>query len=220
MQVTLFRDRAEAGRQLVEHLAHLRKEPSLLVLALPRGGVPVGFQVAQAFDADLDVFLVRKLGLPGQEELAIGAVASGGVRVLNQPLIKQLRLSAGLIDAITDTEELELQRREALYRGERSPTVIRDRSVILIDDGLATGSTMKAAAQAVRQQHPGRLVIAVPVAPRNTCGELRRHADKVLCLRTPEPFGAVGTWYEHFRQVTDEEVQELLRQRRGRAAAS
>jgi putative phosphoribosyl transferase len=206
----IYRDRAEAGQMLAQCLMAQGSEPNPLVLALPRGGVPVAFEVARALQAELDIFLVRKLGLPGHEELAIGAIASGGVRVLNRELIEELQLSEGLIDRITATEQRELERRERLYRENRPPLVVRDRTVILIDDGLATGASMMAAVRALRPQNPKRIMVAVPVAAAETCQQFRAEADDVICPATPEPFGAVGAWYHDFSQTSDNEVRKLL----------
>ncbi len=206
----IFRDRFDAGRRLAEHLTRSVQDAESLVLALPRGGVPVGFEVARGLHVGLDIFLVRKLGLPGHEELAIGAIASGGVRVLNEDLVKELQLSRNLIDQITAREERELKRREDLYRRGRPPLPVRDRTVILVDDGLATGATMKAASRALRLQGPRRIIVAVPVAAKQTCDEFRTDIDGVVCAYMPAPFIAVGIWYEDFSQTTDEEVQRLL----------
>jgi predicted phosphoribosyltransferase len=181
-----------------------------MVLALPRGGVPVAYEVASALRAPLDVFLVRKLGMPGHEEFAIGAIASGGVRVLNEETLLDYGVSREQVDAILDAEQRELERRERRYRGERPFPDVAGRTVILIDDGLATGSSMRAAVAALRQEGPARIVVAVPTAPRETCTELRQIVDHVVCLITPEPFYAVGLWYEDFAQTTDDEVRELL----------
>jgi putative phosphoribosyl transferase len=208
----IFRNRVDAGKILAAHLSGLIRDPNLLVLALPRGGVPVGFEVARALGAELDVFLVRKLGLPGQEELAIGAIASGGVRVLNEALVRELRFSPSLIDQITAREQRELERREELYREGRPALPVRDRAVILVDDGLATGASMKAASQALQLQGPKRVVVAVPVAAEKTCDEFRMNVDEIVCAYTPEPFMAVGIWYEDFSQTTDDEVKRLLKQ--------
>jgi predicted phosphoribosyltransferase len=183
----------------------------LLVLALPRGGVPVGFEVARALHAPLDVMLVRKLGVPGHEELAMGAIASGGVRILSNDVVAALGIPERAIATVAANEERELARREQVYREGRPPADVRGRTVILVDDGLATGSTMRAAAAALRAQHPERLVIAVPVAPRETCESLQHEADDVVCALAPEPFYAVGNWYEDFSQTTDAVVRELLR---------
>jgi putative phosphoribosyl transferase len=214
----LFRDRADAGRILARQVARSVSGSDLLVLALPRGGVPVGFELARTIHADLDVFVVRKLGMPVHEELAIGAIATGGVRVLNEDLIRQLGLSAELIDPIAQREQQELERREALYRKGRAPAPVANRTVILVDDGLATGATMRAAVKALRVERAARIVVAVPVAPPETCEELRDEADEVICAETPEPFAAIGLWYENFTQTTDEEVRSLLEQAGSRAA--
>ncbi|MGA8595817.1 MAG: phosphoribosyltransferase [Bryobacteraceae bacterium] len=208
----IFRDRADAGRRLADRLARTTNDPTTIVLGLPRGGVPVAFEVARSLEAELDVFLVRKLGLPGQEELAIGAIASGGVRILNESLIRELQLSKSLIDRITAREEYELKRREDLYRQGRPGVPVRNRAAILVDDGLATGASMKAACRALRLQGPRRIVVAVPVAARETCDEFRIDVDEIVCAFTPTPFLAVGIWYEDFSQTTDEEVQRLLEQ--------
>jgi erythromycin esterase-like protein/predicted phosphoribosyltransferase len=209
----LFRDRREAGRRLAEKLAAYANRPDVLVLALPRGGVPVGYEVARALSAPLDVFIVRKLGVPGYEELAMGAVATGGVRVLNDQLVERLGIPESLIDAVAARERQELARRERLYRGNRPPPDVRGRTVILVDDGLATGATMYAAIEALRQQNPARIVVAVPTASPETCEEMKTKADEVICAITPEPFHAVGRWYRDFSQTTDEEVGVLLAQR-------
>lgn len=209
-----FRDRREAGRQLAEQLAGYVGRPGALVLALPRGGVPVAYEVARALRIPRDVFLVRKLGAPGSEELAMGAVASGGVRVLNQQVVRQLGVPEYAIDAIAAKELQELARRERLYRGGRPPPEIRGRTVILVDDGLATGATMRAAITALRQLQPAQIVVAVPTAAAETCEALRREADDVVCGMTPEPFFAVGQWYDDFTQTSDEEVRDLLVQMR------
>ena len=206
----LFRDRTDAGRQLAAELAPYAGRPDVRVLALPRGGVPVAFEVAKALRAPLDVFLVRKLGLPGHEELAMGAIASGGVRVLNEDVVRRAGVSDDVIDAVAAEEEEELERRERLYRGTRPPADVRDRTVILVDDGLATGATMRAAVVALRQQRPARIVVAVPVGAAETCAEFETEADVTVCAHTPEPFYGVGMWYGDFSQTTDEEVRELL----------
>ena len=208
----LYRDRREAGRQLAAKLAAYAGRPDVLVLALPRGGVPVAYEVARALAAPLDIFLVRKLGLPGHEELAMGAVASGGIRVLNKEVVQALRVPEEVIDEVAAEELGELERRERLYRGDRPPPDVRGRTVILIDDGLATGSTMRAAIAALRQQHPARIVVAVPVGAPETCAEFQDEADEAICALTPDPFYAVGLWYGDFTQTTDEEVRDLLEQ--------
>jgi predicted phosphoribosyltransferase len=205
-----FRDRADAGRRLAEKLAGYANRPDVLVLALPRGGVPVASEVARALGAPLDVFLVRKLGVPGHEELAMGAVATGGVRVLNDEIVEGLGISDHVIDAAVSREQKELSRRERLYRDARPPPNIGGRTVILVDDGLATGATMRAAVEALRQQEPRRIVVAVPTASPDTCEALKAEADDVICAMTPEPFFAVGHWYDDFRQTTDDEVRDLL----------
>jgi predicted phosphoribosyltransferase len=205
-----FRDRREAGRALAEQLRKYAGRDDVVVLALPRGGVPVAYEVARALGAPLDVFLVRKLGVPGQEELALGAIATGGTRVLNREMVEQLRIRPESLDAIDAKERRELERRERAYRGDRPPPDLTGRTVILVDDGLATGSTMLAAVQAVRQYDPARVVIAVPVADPGVCASLEQFADEVVCARTPAPLRAVGLWYEEFSQTTDQEVRELL----------
>jgi len=208
--LTRFRDRREAGRVLAQELAAYARRPDVVVLALPRGGVPVAYEVARALGAPLDVFLVRKLGVPGHEELAMGAVATGGVRVLNDQVVRALGIPPDVIDMVAAWEQQELARRERLYRGDRPPPDVKGRTVILVDDGLATGATMRAALAALRQQQPARRVVAVPTAAAQTCDALRTEADDVVCATTPEPFDAVGFWYEDFSQTTDDEVRELL----------
>ena len=205
-----FRDRTDAGRQLATHLHAYANHPDSLVLALPRGGVPVAFEVAQALNAPLDVFLVRKLGVPGQEELAMGAIATGGVTVLNSEVVDTLRIPDRIIHQIAALEQRELERREHLYRDDRPPPDVRNKTVILVDDGLATGSTMRAAAAALREQEPDRIVVAVPAAAPETCDELRPTVDDIVCAITPDPFYAIGLWYEDFSQTTDDQVRELL----------
>jgi putative phosphoribosyl transferase len=209
---TLFRDRREAGRILASRLVAYANRPDVVVLALPRGGVPVAFEVAQALHAMLDLFLVRKLGVPGHEELAMGAIASGGVRVLNQEVIMMAGITSDMIEAVSRHEERELARREEAYRGNRPGIPLRDRTAILIDDGLATGSSMRAAVMALRQQKPARTIVAVPTAAADTCADLRTEVDEMVCAVTPEPFYGVGLWYEDFTQTTDQEVRELLEQ--------
>jgi len=205
-----FSDRHAAGRALAERLSAFAGRGDVVVLALPRGGVPVGYEVAQALSAPLDVFVVRKLGVPGHEELAMGAIASGDVRVLNQEVLGWYRLSAADVEAVARRERAELERREQLYRGSRPLTSIEGRIVILIDDGLATGSTMRAAVEAVRKLKPSRIVVAVPVGARDTCEDLRQIADDAVCVISPASFSAVGQWYQDFSQTTDEEVKRLL----------
>jgi erythromycin esterase-like protein/predicted phosphoribosyltransferase len=213
----LFRDRREAGRSLAERLAAYANRPDVLVLALPRGGVPVAYEVARGLGAPMDVFVVRKLGVPGYEELAMGAVATGGVRVLNDQLVERLGIPEQMIDAVAARELQELARRERLYRGGRPPPDVRGRTVVLVDDGLATGATMYAAIEALRQQNPARIVVAVPTASPETCEEMKTKADEVICAITPEPFQAVGRWYQDFSQTTDEEVEALLSRRNASA---
>jgi putative phosphoribosyl transferase len=205
-----YRDRHEAGRVLAAMLMHYKGRDDVIVLALPRGGVPVAFAVAQALAAPLDVFLVRKLGLPGHDELAMGAIATGGERVLNEQVVKEVGIPARIINAVAEREQRELERRERLYRGDRPAPNVRDRTVILVDDGLATGSTMRAAVRALRRQWPARIVVAVPVAASQTCQELQAEADEVVCAVTPEPFYAVGLWYADFSPTSDDEVRDLL----------
>lgn len=205
-----FRDRTEAGKQLAEKLLEYRDQPDVLVLALPRGGVPVAFEVAQVLHAPLDVFIVRKLGVPGQEELAFGAIATGGVRVLNQTIIKRFQITPEEVEAVTTVEQDELKRRQRLYRGDRPLPEMRDHTIILVDDGLATGATMHAAVVAIRQQEPARLIVGVPISSPETCAAFQDEVDDIICAVTPEPFYAVGLWYEDFPQVTDAEVHNLL----------
>lgn len=215
----LFQDRRDGGRQLAKKLAKYANRDDVLVLALPRGGVPVAYEVATALDAPLDIFLVRKLGVPGHEELAMGAIASGGVRVLNDDVVDYLRIPDEIIDDVTAREAKELERREQSYRGDLAAPEVRSWTVILVDDGLATGSSMKAAAAALRRQDPARIVVAVPVAAEATCRHLRSEVDEIVCGATPEPFTAVGLWYQDFSQTTDEEVRELLARSRSQTAA-
>jgi predicted phosphoribosyltransferase len=206
----IYRDRIEAGKRLAEWLTDYANRSDVLVLALPRGGVPVAYEVARALHAPLDIFLVRKLGVPGHEELAMGAIATNGVRVLNDEVVNYLRVPEEVIDAVAADELRELERRERLYRGTRPAPDVRGKTVILVDDGLATGSTMRAAAAALRQQQPARIVVAVPVSAPQTCDEYRMGVDEIVCAVTPEPFQAVGLWYKDFSQTTDEEVRDLL----------
>lgn len=206
-----FRDRRDAGRALAASLIPYADRPDIIVLALPRGGVPVGYEVASALRVPLDVFLVRKLGVPGNEELAMGALASGGVRVINRDVVEGSAISPATIDAVAAAEARELERREREYRDDRPEPTITDQVVILVDDGLATGATMRAGLIALRLKQPLRLVAAVPVAPALTCQELRAIADEVVCVATPEPFYGVGLWYDDFTPTSDAEVRELLR---------
>lgn len=210
----LFTNRREAGRILASLLMKYADRDDVLVLALPRGGVPVGFEVAQALRAPLDVFIVRKLGVPGHDELAMGAIATGGVRVLNDDVVMSLELEPEVIDAVAAREQKELARRERIYRGARPAPDVRGRTVIVVDDGLATGSTMRAAVAALRKQGPARIVVAVPVAAPETCEEFKTEVDETVCAATPRMFNGVGRWYEDFSQTTDDEVHELLAQAR------
>jgi putative phosphoribosyl transferase len=205
-----FRNREEAGRLLADRLRRYANRSDVVVLALPRGGVPVGYEIATALHVPLDVFVVRKLGVPGHEELAMGAIASGGVRVLNDDVVQGLGLPNAAIERAAQREEQELQRREYLYRGNRLFPELKNRIVILVDDGLATGSSMRAAAQALRRHQPARIVVAVPAAAPETCDAFRSEVDEIICAITPEPFYAVGLWYQEFPQTSDEEVRDLL----------
>ncbi len=215
----LFRDRRQAGRLLAQRLLAYRG-PDTIVFALPRGGVPVGYEVARALGAPLDVCVVRKLGLPGHEELAMGAIASGGEVVLEPRVARAYGVSDAMIQRVIATERRELERREREYRGGHRPPALPGRTVILVDDGLATGSTMRAAARSLRASRPARLVVAVPVAPRETCAEMRSEADDVVCLETPEPFWAVGAWYQDFSPTTDAQVRALLQSPAGAQGGS
>lgn len=212
-----FQDRIEAGSLLASRLPRYANRTDVLVLGLPRGGIPVAAEVAKKLHAPLDVFVVRKLGVPGHRELAMGAIASGGIRVLNDSIIFHLRIPEDIIDAVTDEERQELQRREVAYRGDSPRPDIHGKTVILVDDGIATGSTIRAAVQAVREAQPRRVIIAVPVAPLSTCAELEKIADEVVTLIAPREFYAVGEWYEEFSQTSDEEVTRMLQEARGRS---
>jgi putative phosphoribosyl transferase len=207
-----FENREQAGELLAEQLSAYTGRSDVIVLALPRGGVPVGFAVARALELPLDVFLVRKLGMPGYEEFAMGAVASGGSYVLNPDTVEMFGIDKQVIEEIIEREMLELERREKLYCEGRAPSRLEGRTVILVDDGLATGSTMLAAVSALHAEKPARLIVAVPVAAADSCNKLRAQVDEIICLRTPDPFHAVGLWYEDFTQTTDEEVKALLEQ--------
>ena len=206
----IFYDRREAGKLLAAKLQTYADRPDVLVLALPRGGVPVAFEVSRALNAPLDVFVVRKLGTPGHEELAMGAIARGGDKVINRDVVQTFRIPNRVIEEVASREAEELVRRERLYRGDKPAPEIFGRVVILIDDGLATGSSMSAAIAALRKQNPARIVVGVPVAAPSTCDEFRSEVDEIVCAVTPEPFHAVGIWYEDFSQTTDQEIHELL----------
>jgi putative phosphoribosyl transferase len=210
-----FHDRAEAGRYLAQFLGEYSDRPDVVVLGLPRGGVPVAYEVARALRAPLDVFVVRKLGVPGHEEYAMGAIASGGVRVINREAVSQLGIPERVIDAVAAREMRELERRESAYRDGRVPPRLAGRMVILVDDGLATGASMRAAVEALRNHDPERIVVAVPVGSSSVCEALRRDVDEVVCAMIPESFRAVGLWYEQFDQTTDAQVHDAL----ARAAA-
>ena len=205
-----FLNRREAGRILAEHLRRYSNKRDVSVLALPRGGVPVGYEVARRLNVPLDVFTVRKLGVPGHQELAMGAIATGGLRILHEGIIRELGISEQTIETVSEQEQRELERRDRIYRGDRPSPPIEGRTVIVVDDGLATGSTMKAAVQALRQRSPARLIVAVPTAPVGTCEELKDIADEVICEVTPDPFFAVGGSYADFSQTSDDEVRALI----------
>ena len=207
---TRFQDRTDAGRLLAKHLSRYAGRQDVIVLGMPRGGVPVAFEVAKALRVPLDVFVVRKLGVPGHEELAMGAIASGGIRFLNDSVIRATRISETTIEAVTGRERLELQRRELAYRGYRPALVVGQKTVILVDDGIATGSTMFAAVAALQERHPARIVVATPVAPKESREELQQAVDEFVVIVQPDPFYSVGHWYEMFGQTSDQEVQELL----------
>jgi len=205
-----FRDRADAGRRLAARLSGRPELADAVVLALPRGGVPVGREIADALGADLDVMVVRKLGVPGHEELAMGAIASGGVRIMNDEVLSMLYISETDVERVAMREQAELERRERAYRGMRPAPRVRGRIAILVDDGVATGSTIRAAIAALRRQEPARIIVAIPVAPPDVCEMLQQEADEVICLLTPEPFGAISLWYDSFPQLSDEDVRVLL----------
>jgi putative phosphoribosyl transferase len=206
----IFQDRLDAGRYLARHLAHHSSTSDLTVLALARGGVPVGYEVARALKASLDVFMVRKLGVPGVEEMAFGAIASGGVKVINQEMVHRLAIPQSVVDAIVAEQEAELDRREKAYRGGREPVPVQGRALVLVDDGLATGASLRAAARALRERKPSQLIVAVPVGSLSACEQLRQEVDELICPETPDPFFSIGTWYSNFIQLTDQEVHELL----------
>ena len=205
-----YADRQAAGRELATHLERYADRRDAIVLGLARGGLPVAVEVARALRLELDVFLVRKLGVPGHEELAMGAIASGGVRVVNEQVLERVAAASEAIDAIGAREQQELERRERTYRDGRAPVDVTGRTAILVDDGLATGASMRAAVEALKQRGAAEIVVAVPVAPQSTCAELEREADAVVCACTPEPFTAVGAWYDDFTEVTDDDVRRIL----------
>lgn len=205
-----FSDRRDAGRKLAEKLSAYANRSGVIVLALPRGGVPVAYEVALALNAPLDIFIVRKLGVPGHEELAMGAIATSGIRVINQDIVRTFNVPQGLVEAVVNREWKELERRDRLYRGDQAPREIRDYTVILIDDGLATGASMHAAIMGLRAKDPARIVVAVPTAALETCEAFTDMVDEIICATTPEPFYGVSRWYEDFSQTTDEEVRTLL----------
>lgn len=205
-----FRDRQHAAEMLAQSLSQYRGHSDAIVLGLPRGGVPIAFHVARVLDLPMDILLVRKLGVPGQPELAMGAIASGGTRVLNQDVVRGIRISDEGVERVAQREQGVLDERERLFRGDRGTIDVRDRTVILVDDGLATGSTMRAAATALCQQGPARVVVGVPVASPETCDEFQDLVDEIVCAATPQPFYAVGAWYQDFSETTDEEVRHLL----------
>jgi putative phosphoribosyl transferase len=216
-----FEDRTEAGRLLASKLTAYANRPDVIVLGLPRGGVPVAFEVSKALHVPLDIGLVRKLGVPGHKELAMGAIASGNVRVLNQDVIDWLGISDRVIDHVVAKEQEELERRNLVYRGNRPAPDVRNRTVILVDDGIATGATLRAAIAALRQQDPARIVVAVPVAPPSTCNQLQAEVDDVICVLAPEELYAIGVWYENFSQTTDDEVcDRLARANQGQSMAT
>lgn len=221
MRTKIFRDRRGAGQFLAQKLADYANRSDVVVLALPRGGVPVAYEVANRLNAPLDVFVVRKLGVPGHEELAMGAIASGGVRVLNPDVLSYIRIHEAIIDRVSEFETSELERRERLYRGNRPPLEVKGKTVIIVDDGLATGSSMRAAVKALRQKEPKMIIVAVPVGARETCDSFEKEVDTMaVCAVMPEPFMAVGIWYQDFSQTTDEEVRDLLaRANQAKAAA-
>lgn len=208
--MTIFTDRTDAGRQLANALGEYADTENVVVLALPRGGVPVAYEVAKALHTPLDVMVVRKLGVPGHEELAMGAIASGNIRVINEDIVGYLNISQQGIDEVAESERLELERRERLYRGEKATCEVRGKTIILVDDGIATGATMRAAIGAIKLQQPAHLVVAVPTSALDTYNTISREVDRMICLSTPEPYIAVGQWYRNFSQTSDEEVTRLL----------
>lgn len=209
--VEALRDRREAGRLLAGELKRYAGQPDVVVLGLPRGGVVVAYEVAVELQAPLDIFMVRKLGVPGHEELAMGAIASGGVRTVNHDVLQMLDIDQEEVEKVAAREKAVLEQREQTYRGAVSPQPLKDRTIIVVDDGLATGASMRTALRALKQHQPKQVVVAVPVAPESTCRDLESDADEVVCMWTPEPFYAIGAWYQDFAQTSDAEVMELLR---------
>lgn len=208
----LFADRKEAGEKLAQKLSEYTSADNVVVLGLPRGGVPVAYEVAKAIQSPMDIFLVRKLGVPGHEELAMGAIASGGVRVLNDSLIDQLAITDKMLASVAAQEQQELERRERVYRGDNPRVELTDKKAILVDDGIATGASMKAAIEALRAHKPEKIIVAVPVSPPDTYMEIKEQVDEFVCIDTPQPFYGVGMWYEDFSQTTDEEVKKYMNQ--------
>ena len=210
--MALFKDRRDAGKKLAQKLSAYASRSDVVILALPRGGVPVAYEVALTLNAPLDIFTVRKLGLPGHEELAMGAIATGGARVINQDVVRSFNVPQGVVEAVAKQELRELERRERAFRGDRMMREVHDKTAILIDDGLATGASMQAAIKGLRAKDPTRIVVAVPTAPLETCEAFKQLVDEMICATTPEPFYGVGQWYEDFSQVTDDQVQTFLEQ--------
>jgi putative phosphoribosyl transferase len=208
----LFKNRREAGKLLAEKLIHYKNKSDILVLALPRGGVPVAFEVAKSLNAEMDIFIVRKLGIPGHEELAMGAIATGGIRILNEDVVRVINIPLSAIELVTHQELLEIKRREEQYRGNTPEPMVSAKTVIIIDDGLATGSSMKAAISALKRQGPASITVAVPVAEAGVCNNFKQIVDDVICVKTPVNFRAVGMWYEDFTQTSDQEVIDLLKE--------
>ncbi|TGC09506.1 phosphoribosyltransferase [Methanolobus halotolerans] len=209
--MVIFKDRTDAGKKLAEALSEYSGHEDVILLALPRGGVPVAFEVAKELDVELDVFIVRKLGVPGYEELAMGAISSGGVKIMNMGVVQSMQITGEAIDSVVASERVELERREEMYRKGKPELDVTGKTAILIDDGLATGATMKAAFQALRKQNPDKIIVAVPTASREACDEFAAEVDRTVCLTTPEPFYGVGAWYENFAQTSDKEVCDLLK---------
>jgi putative phosphoribosyl transferase len=208
----LFKNRREAGKLLAEKLIHYKNKSDILVLALPRGGVPVAFEVAKSLNAEMDIFIVRKLGIPGHEELAMGAIATGGIRIMNEDVLRMINIPLSAIELVTHQELLEIKRREEQYRGNTPEPMVSAKTVIIIDDGLATGSSMKAAISALKRQGPASITVAVPVAEAGVCNNFKQIVDDVICVKTPVNFRAVGMWYEDFTQTSDQEVIDLLKE--------